>query len=417
MATSIKNNWPETTNEDHTTPRITGFSVVASYNWLDTLTPTILIPGLLCLYRSNTPFHSLLHSPGIPPIWTPPRLPPALSPDSGSRYVDQNADRNPGSPLESLVSAVNTLQPDFNFSQINVITDRRPIRKLFGFVSGEHGKSEFGPATGFKFGVQIMENGSAMLTRIEEESRECVKAGEKHNLQCYRQAFEHAYTKIPAWAEESTSHHRIVSYKLGGLSFLVRYAVDGYVDDAVGSKSSGGKTDNTTVDDLVGYLKATALDHPAPTGNNAFNKRVTVVKGGKDVLHKATFELATRKVTTRFELDERLVDLWISQTPRFVTCRYRVEYHKRSAPKARFNEITMTDVQPKLTEWEEKNAETIKKLVSALKEILDSARHMDGHCIVSYSGEEGASLMIEAVGEGRMPSLSPKTKVLFKNQA
>ncbi|KAL9104851.1 MAG: hypothetical protein Q9163_000237 [Psora crenata] len=396
MTVTIKIDRPVDITGDEDNPRITDFSVVASYNWLDTFTPSILIPG-------------------IPPIWAPPGLPPALNPDRGVRYIDQNADRNPGSPLESLIHAVNTVQPKFDFDNINIITDRRPIRKLFGFVKGDHGKAEFGPDSAFKFGVRIEDNGTAMLTRIEEETREDIKIEPKYRGQGYRKAFEESYTKIAASGRGSTSHHRIVSYKLGGLSFLVRYAVDGYLEDRVHPVTDELDTKEASIDDLVGYLKATSLDHPAPTGNNPFNKRVTVVKGGQDIPHEATFELVTRKVTSSFELSDRLADLWISQTPNFITCRYRVEY-RYGAQKARFTETRLMDVKAMLAEWEDKNGPILKKLVHVLKQVVEAAREMQAPCIVRYSGEEGAPLLMEAA-EGCVPTLSPKMKALFNRES
>ena len=281
-------------------------------------------------------------------------------------------------------------------------------------MNGEHGKLEYSPRTDFRFGIEIMKNGTALFTRIEEQTRECFIVNEKRKVQGYREAFENAYTKISASAQGSTSHHRIVSYKIGGLSFLVRYAVDGYLENRARTLLGKENTKTTDIDGLVDYLKATSLDHPAPTGNNPFNKRVTVLKGGRDIPNPATFELVTRKNTTFFDINDRMADLWISQTPSFITCRYRVEFHQR-APRARFNDIEVTDLKPKLVAWEEKNAGTLKKLVEVLKEILEIARAMKKPCTVSYSGEEGAPLMIDEAKEARIPSLSPKMKALFEN--
>ena len=117
--------------------RIADVKLAASYNWLDTYTATILVPG-------------------IPPIYRAPRFPPRLSPDAGIQYIDQNGDRNPGSPLESLVAAVHATDEAFDFRSIDIITDRRPIRKLFGFVNGDHGQPQFGPSPSFKFSVEIL---------------------------------------------------------------------------------------------------------------------------------------------------------------------------------------------------------------------------------------------------------------------
>ena len=74
--------------------RITNFKVVASYNWLDVNLATILVPG-------------------IPPLWNPPAVSKSLSPDEGGRFVDQNADQNPGSPLEVFLTAIHAVDPSF----------------------------------------------------------------------------------------------------------------------------------------------------------------------------------------------------------------------------------------------------------------------------------------------------------------
>ena len=64
--------------------------------------------------------------------------------DFGTVYIDQNTDRNSWSSLEFMVCAVSTLHSDFDFEYINVVTDRKSIRKLFAFVAGEKNDFEFG---------------------------------------------------------------------------------------------------------------------------------------------------------------------------------------------------------------------------------------------------------------------------------
>ncbi|KAL9132887.1 MAG: hypothetical protein Q9175_005937 [Cornicularia normoerica] len=66
---------------------------------------------------------------GVPPIWDPPGIGPVLKPDTGSSYIDQNADRTPGSPLQALIRAVvHTCQPGFDFINVNIVTDRIPCQ-------------------------------------------------------------------------------------------------------------------------------------------------------------------------------------------------------------------------------------------------------------------------------------------------
>ena len=382
--------------------QITNVSVAASYNWLDAHTPTILVPG-------------------IPPVYTAPRFPPRLSPDTGSRYIDQNGDRNPGSPLESLVVAVHAIDERFDFNSVDIITDRRPLRKLFGFVNGEHGKPQFGLGSSFNFCVEII-GGSAIFTRIEDETREYNPSisGDDSKI-CspgYRKEYDSIYTKMASCGEGSTSHHRILKYNFGGLKILVRNAVDAYLADEARKLGNPEDGNEEAEEDLVAYLEALSLDRAAPTTNNAFNKRVTVKNGGRKIPPGALLELVTRKQTTPFEIEDRMPDLWISQTPNFLLCRYWMQWLKRNDPRAVFDDITHIRIDEKLHGWEAAHLETLRKLAVVLKEIVKVAKGVENACFVSFSGEEGAPLIIKGVTgdeERRVPSLSLKTRALFKD--
>lgn len=57
-------------------------------------------------------------------MWSPPSDVSPLEPDFGPQYIDQNADRTPGSLFQPLMRAVTTMRPDFDFEAVDVITDR-----------------------------------------------------------------------------------------------------------------------------------------------------------------------------------------------------------------------------------------------------------------------------------------------------
>lgn len=224
-----------------------------------------------------------------------------MKPDSGPRYVDQNADRNPTSPLAALLRAVQSSKPDFDFAAIDVITDRRPIRKLYGFITGD-GKP-------FKFGVTILGN-TALFTRMEDRTRD-----ERLQIE-YRQAFETAYLKISLSGKDSTSHHRVVRYVFGGMTFLVRSAIDAYLPDRVEELELA---DGDKQARLTDFVKAMSLSEPTPS-LSVFTARVAVITGGGPIPHAATLELSTRSNwAPKIDLLARkLPDLWISQTANFM---------------------------------------------------------------------------------------------------
>lgn len=402
MAQSAEIVLNDLTMEKKENARIAHVKIAASYNWLDTYTATILVPG-------------------IPPIYSAPRFPPRLSPDAGTQYIDQNGDRNPGSPLESLVAAVLATDERFDFGSIHIITDRRPIRKLFGFVNGDHGQPQFGPSPSFKFSVEMIGE-SALFTRIENETREAVssKPGYDGKVRSfYRQSFESSYTKMEPCGAGSTSHHQILQYQFGDLKCLVRNAVDAYLPNEAANAMDPQGGNKKAEEDLVAWMKAASLDRAAPTTNNAFNKRVTVKKGGRDISHEAMLELVTRKHTSPFEIEERMPDLWISQTVNFLVCRYRTQWLKMQPTQpsvAIFDNITHLKLAEKIHEWETTHQDTLQKLAAVLKRILKAAKGFKKACIVSFSGEKGAPLIIKEVTDdepSRVPSLSLKAKALF----
>lgn len=95
---------------------ITDLNYLSSYNWIESTTPTIAVPG-------------------CPALWTPPTKPQQLQKDSGHIYIAQNAARHPDSPLEPLFRALLTTKPKLDIGSVDVVTDRNNLRKLYSFVS------------------------------------------------------------------------------------------------------------------------------------------------------------------------------------------------------------------------------------------------------------------------------------------
>ena len=205
---------------------------------------------------------------GVPPVWNQPLQPQTCKRDTGQRYVDQNADRTPGSPLKPLILAVQTMQPGFDFSETDIMTDRKPIRDVLGFVQGE-------PAS-FKFGITVLGN-TALLTRLEDTTRDVCLG--------FRAGFEKEFLQVSAAAQGSTSHHRIVTYEFGGMRFLVRYAVDAYLH---GRAEALMRTDGVPIarlGPLVDWALSRGLSTAAPSSTLPHTTPVTVITGGHNIPH------------------------------------------------------------------------------------------------------------------------------------
>lgn len=308
-----------------------------------------------------------------------------------------------------MILAVQCYQQDFDFAAIDLVSDRRPIRKLYGFVTGE-------PDT-FEFGVEVVGN-TALFVRIEKQTREELPSTTFHG---YRQAFEEEYTKLSASAKGSTSHHRVVRYKFGGLVLLVRSAVDAYLQELVKMPNSPKQTGAKDFDH-VKLVKALSLGSQAamPTeAKEGFNGRVTVVQGGQKVPHAALVELTTRSKNTKrpFDIEQKLADLWISQTPNFIEAYHRIigykPYNQLGHSRGKFEDIKVKSIGDRLTKWETTNANTLAGLATVMEQVIQEVKKAKSPCIVRYTGQ-GDSLRVSTI-EG-LPSLSVDLKSVFHQE-
>lgn len=380
---------PDTGDSPSNSPiELSQFSAVASYNWLDSAqAPTILVPG-------------------IPPIWSPPTDTPALKPDSGTRYIDQNTDRMPQSPLEPLIRAVQTYRPDFKLYEMDLVTDRRCLRQLYGFISGDEKT--------FRFGVESVGN-VTVFTRAEPQSRETLS---RNTFAGYRQSFEEAYTRLHGSARGSTSHHRIVNYTIGGMNFLVRSGTDAYLrsaGEAAAEEFVNQRADaNNGDENFSKNIKTLSLNKPI-TSTSALSATddLQIVRGLSGIFQDAVLELSTHTASKPSVIDAKMVDLYFSQTPLFVEATFRSTgpRHYLPAQRARFENVTITDVRSQTKEWEAEHQSELNALVNVLRQIIAKARGIGRPCSVRYEG--GKHLKVEEVKHGEMPSLPEGLKNVF----
>ena len=400
MINTIHVGKPRPSNDGEDSPKIHNFKTVASYNWLDEPKPTILVPGKL---RANGQQNQVLTDScysGVPPIWYPPVIGPVLLPDTGGRYVDQNADRTPGSPLQALIRAVQTCQPAFDFTEVSIVTDRKPLRCLLGFVLAE--------PVAFKFGITVVGN-TALFTRMEKRTRDYPS---KHGrFRHYRDAFEEQYTRVPAFAARSTSHHRVVKYEFSDQTILLRYAADAYLGDLAKTLMHAEGVDDFAPGALVKRHK----DMTFPLSKTLPNETpVVVIEGGRPILHAATLELTTRAQHSPApdSIALKMPDFWISQTLNYHLCFHR-ETEDGTARSTIFNRIRLIPMGEMLIHWEQTNAEKLRGLTHVLAQVIKAAKDLGGSCIVSSDGRQGASLEVSRAEGEQVPALPEDMRCLF----
>lgn len=290
-------------------------------------------------------------------------------------------------------------------ASVDIITDRRPIHFLHAFVKGQ--------ASDFEFRAEPISD-TVLFARKEEQSRQITQPGE---FTGYRRAFEEEYTTLKGCAKGSTSHHRIVGYKFGGFRFLVRSAVDAYLENLTLSPEKSRSVQPLDVDDIAKYMKSASLAGRAPTIQETSQVPVTVVDGGEIVPHGALLELKTRSKFSKlpFKLEDKMADLWISQTPNFLVASYKNAGPNRfgkgsssSSLQPRLAEFVDLNIKPManvLKEWESKNEQTLRRLSIVLKKVVEAVKNMHGPCVVRYEKEAEVGLRVLRADKESLPLL------------
>lgn len=244
--------------------RIAGLEHLSSYSWIEASSPTIIVPGL-------------------PRRWSKGSASRQLRKDSGLVYIAQNAARLPESPLEPLFRALYTANPLFDMSSTDVVSDRNNIRKLLSFV--DPGSSPHGIKS-FNIRVEPI-NDTVIFHREEISTTEFIGPNE---FKGYGHEFEKAYTvnELPL----STGHHRIISYRLGTLRFIIRHETDGYIDDDSAEQFLRKESPADNLSDMLGAMtlsRSNALPEIDPSAS-----KLTLKQGGRDISLRSTLEIKTR---------------------------------------------------------------------------------------------------------------------------
>ncbi|KAJ2894090.1 hypothetical protein MKZ38_007929 [Zalerion maritima] len=338
---------------------ITEFRHLASYNWIESPTPTIAVPG-------------------SPAKWSPPSGPTRLKKDTGYFYTAQNVARHPESPLEPLFRAVLLADPSVDLRSVDVVTDRNNIRKLLSFV--DPGTARDG-AEDFAINVEVVGE-TALFSREEKEVRQYIAPSE---FRGHGHEFEKAYTK--SQIHGSTGHHRIAAYRFGGLKFLVRNEVDGYVSPI------GGTDTGSILANELSSLSLSKSPPEAPPGSYRWpGSKLKVAMEGETVPPERCLEVKTRVAHKPLQMQDVMPQLWASQTTKLVRA-----YHTRGL----FQPPAVEDVTDKMKRWEKDNEGTLKKLTAVIAKILDVAKRSDGPVQVKYSAA-GNQLVLSKNDSGKM---------------
>ncbi|KAF2191304.1 geranylgeranyl pyrophosphate synthetase [Zopfia rhizophila CBS 207.26] len=340
---------------------ITDVKHLSSYNWIEAPTPTIAVPG-------------------SPPLWSALRL----KKDSGLIYIAQNAARHPDSPLEPLFRSLYIANPSFDIRSIDVVTDRNNIRKLLSFI--DPGSTRNGLETS-TIHVEITKN-TAIFCREETATHEFIGP---HEFRGFGHEFEKVYTTCQI--RGSTGHHRIISYRFGGLNFIVRHETDGYVDACTKIPSSNHtNSKGHGIDSLSGALESLSLSRPNSSPNDSTSSKLIVKEEGQVVPLEPTLEIKTRVFHKPLTVQELAPQLWVSQTPKLVRA-----YHR----KGTFERPEVEDVAAEIKSWEERNQSDLKKLTALIQKIIKMVKGYGSNAVLKYDAK-GDKLVVCKVNRRKM---------------
>ncbi|KAJ4262968.1 hypothetical protein NW762_006581 [Fusarium torreyae] len=315
-------------SDDSARADITNVKVVASYNWISSSSPEIMIPGR-------------------PPKWTPMKGPHKLSGDSGEYYRDVNAASYPKHPLEPTIVSVMKMNPDP--IPVNIVACGSTIGNLLRFARGVD--------LDRSFRILVEQVGDAVhFIRRENTPKELIP-----DVRGFGHTFPEAYTTWDSAVRRSTTHQRILAYQFGGLDLMVRFEGDGFIETSSPRKVKTKPKRGDTLTQMQSLGITQSLSNG--TGN------LKVLDGGEPVPQSSVFDLKTRSVMAREKdhLGEQLPRLWIAQVTQFL-----LAYHERGLFKE--ENIDIKNIKADIDEWQDLNQPSLKRLVSLLRLVIDRVR-------------------------------------------
>ncbi|KAK8117386.1 uncharacterized protein PG998_005667 [Apiospora kogelbergensis] len=335
---------------------ITDCQLVASYNWTNSPTPTMLMPGM-------------------PPRWTPLSQPVQLAEDSGEYYRDRNAARFPTHPMEPAVLAALRDAPEHCGSpEVDLVACSSTLGNLLRFLRGEQKP--------FRILVEAIKE-TMFFVRREKSATETIP-----DVRGFGHTFPENYTTWDESVKNSTSHQRLLRYRFAGMCCFVRFEADGYLPVASGSSTIHAKSKGKAAgfDDLLATLGSATVD----TGDSVTSTGgLKTMSAGVKVDQSQIFDLKTRSFRRKVNqdtLNDELPRLWVSQIPNFV-----LAYHKSGL----FDEIQVHNVCTEVAEWETQQRSILARLAALLHHVQGLVQQNPTHKLeLCHTAEKPGVLQI-----------------------
>ncbi|ESZ91389.1 hypothetical protein SBOR_8208 [Sclerotinia borealis F-4128] len=354
----------DSTNERVT---ITEYKHVTSFNFLNTIPLTIMVPG-------------------SPPIWSPPAMPVNIQPDVINskmvRKAERQAQRSSIAPVFAALS-VNIADTSF-LPSTDLITDRNSLRKLLAFVNGRVEQI-------WKIDVELVRNTMVITQNTEGIPR--------HHPGGYGVSFEKAFLKYSDEFKRSREHNRVAVYKIGGMNWMVGFEVDGCYG-VQGREGLSQKLQTLNLNPTIDVQSSDGLQKSPDTLNLNPKTQTTypgirIIKTGTEISTLPLLEVKTAKMGRSPPRAKLMPQLYFSQTKHLIVANY---------DGGTFDEahITETDKTEDMREWEEENQEKLQKLLHLISSIRDIVNGTEGKkaVLLCERGKKNLIRVLEQKGKG-----------------
>jgi hypothetical protein len=230
-------------------------------------------------------------------------------------------------PLVPLVRAVDTNADvqragAFNWSSVDIITDRNNLRKLLRWASSSSKQV-------FRIDTQLAGEGTVLFNRWNERDKA------RGDGSSYGINFEKSSTSPAKGCDGTSSHHRIIKYvgfymmlgivgwliinkqDLDGLKMVVRFEVDAHI--------STSNLKDTRSDSLNAIQGSSVSSESQSSANPGLS--LTVVRGGSPVPQSSLLEIKTQCIAGE-HWSKHYPQLYLSQTPHiFIATHTQGKFH------------------------------------------------------------------------------------------
>ncbi|KAL1801559.1 hypothetical protein ACET3X_001901 [Alternaria dauci] len=328
-----------------------GYTLVSSYSFMDEAKTIISVPG-------------------SPPVFKMPNaqdFPLRIAPDTGYHFMDEHAERAPKYQYEPAFQAVAVMSPDTRFNDVDIVINRTTILNLIRFLKGTSFQ-------GFHLNLDFERNTLFI-------GRQVRNAKVRSAPNSYGRNFETALTESEI--DGATSHHRMLKYKFGSLTLVVRHEADAY-DPSIATPQDPDVPPNIHPD-------FTPSGHDVEAIQFDESQATVVIPQGKVVPQHQILELKSNASSR--PLDQ----MWFGRTP---TCCLGGKHNAVFGGTYKRRDIRVkgvtqkgdhTDNHKRFENWETDNQEVLRKLVTLLQLLRKTVEEKTEHrsaVLVAMSGDD-----------------------------